>query len=530
MVTGDRDGGSVIVGALALAVTAMLVIATATARTTGSAIGAAAMADRAEARTSAELALRTVLLDLESRAQRGALTGTAALDVEGLRVATAERLDWSARRSLGLTVTGAGPSGSLDVVVEVGVGTASATASAEVRPWRTSDFALVSEHAATDPALSGAPRIDCTWPPGHPSRSSGCVDTPLVIGAVDGPVHSNEPLQVAGGTTLHSVVTTTSVAPPDPATAAAAADAPFGVEARAPVHLGRSTHEMLAETVVTCRFRGPTLIRFLGTGIRVTSPRSVPRADEPADDDERIGCGDADRSLLGAPVAIALPPSAVIEVVRDADVDCSAHPLGIGAEEDSERGWWCNGGDAFVWGQYQGLHTVVAEDNVQIVWDLTRDGDAADHGLGLVAGDSIVLRRPVGRPIRRIAPYGRNTSFAGPDIPPFGTFPLDAPTETARTWEAPRIDAALAALRGSVTIQNPFRGERHSGTLLIRGSVAGRFTGLFAFEERSGSGTLLNTTGYPVELRYDRRFTRTPPPALPTTDGGRLRIVRLDVG
>jgi len=235
-------------------------------------------------------------------------------------------------------------------------------------------------------------------------------------------------------------------------------------------------------------------------------------------------------------VTVELPPRTLIEVVRDPLHDCVDHPLGIEHGEDTERDWWCSGGDAFVWGRYRGAHTVLAEDYVQIVWDL-EPGDSAgaesalgNDLLGLVAGDSIVLRRPVGRPVRRTAPYGLNLAFSGPGIAPFGAYPLDAPTAVPMTWDEPRIVASLAALRGSVGVQNPFRGQVHPGPVRLEGSLAMRFRGVFSWEDRNDSGTLLGDMGYGLDLVYDRRLLTRTPPAMPLTDGGAVRIIALDAG
>jgi hypothetical protein len=297
---------------------------------------------------------------------------------------------------------------------------------------------------------------------------------------------------------------------------------------------------VVADTHVTCRFRGPTLLRFVGADVRVTSPRSVVRAGDAALGEGAIGCLGVDRGLLVDPTTIALPERAVIEVVRDDDVACAEHPLGLSLTEDTDRSWWCSDGDAFVWGSYRGARTVVAHDSIQLVWDVVPHGDEAAplipsefttrpprDVLGLVAGDSIVLRRLVSSPSGRTARYGDNIAFAGPDVPPFGAHPMDAPTPGPTTWDAPVIVASLVALRGAVGIQNPFFGKTHPGPLLIEGSVATRFRGLFAWEERTATGALRGSMGYPLVLRHDPSLVGLPPPGMPVTDGGAVRILSL---
>jgi len=498
---------------------------------------ASAAADGLEARAEAEYVLQEALLAVEHAVRVGDARG-GRIDVLAAEEAVGRLIDDLGPR-VGRDVAAAvheGRRGALEVRVEVTVGSRSAPASATVRAPVTSDLLWLTEHRAVDPTLLHAPRLTCSWPPGDPRRASACVDGSIDPGNLDGPVHSNEPLPFVDGTALTSSVSTSTPAGP-PLVGPVVTSGAFLAEHRHEITLPRDTRTVVADADVTCRFRGPTLIRFDDTAVRVRSPRSVPRTGDGATEDAPIGCGTLDRSALDGFVSVDLPPLAVIEVIRDDAVDCVDHPLGLSMDEDTEREWWCNGGDAFVWGDYRGSRTVIAEDSVQIVWDVepsvddaTVVGSSTGDTLGLVAGDSIVFRRPVGRPVRRVAPYGRNLPMAGPGIPPFGDHPLDAPTSLPSVWESPRVVAALTAQRGAVTIQNPFRGQRHIGPLSIRGSVVGRFTGVFAWEHRTSTGALLGATGYDVLLEYDPRLVDAPPAGMPMLEGQGIRILELDVG
>ena len=552
---GSQQDGSAVVVALALATVVLIVIGSTSGRVLSATAGTTGLLHREQARTIAEEQLMLTLAALDAGGAEADVRSGGAVDHTVHRVLAP---DLDAGRPGGNVIVavmsradrGHDVRQGLNVSVTVEVGTARHVASATVRPVVSIDHLLHSEFEVVDPVLRGQSRASCAATRSEGEIASGCLGTVVGPGRFDGPVHSNDAIVLAPGTTFTSILTTSHLAVGaggriGPAlwgedVAQAPGAAPFSLQHRSELSLPRRTRDVLEGATVTCRLRGPTLLRFDGPRVRITSPLSVPRAGDVAPEaaavEDTIGCLGIDRAGLAGVVVAELPPQAIIEVVRDPAMDCVDHPLGLASGEDTERDWWCNGGDAFVWGRYQHARTVVAEDNVQIVWNL-EPGDASSPQLageadllGLVAGDSIVLRRPVGRPVRRVAPFGLNLAFAGAQQPPFGAHPLDAPNATTTTWDSPRIVAALAALRGSVTVQNPFRGQPHPGPLRFVGSQASRFRGVLAWEERNSSGTLIGTMGYPTEWSYDRRFVSTGPPAMPLTGDGTILILELDVG
>jgi hypothetical protein len=540
------ENASVVATALALTFVLMIVMGAASLRVIAGVDGARALHDRTLAMATAEAAVVDAIAGLDAGGAAVAIArGTSVSEVQFLADQDGI-LEGGTESSVRLQIEAEEPRERIEVQSDVVVGGAHHSVTAIVRPRSTVDHLLLTGYEVLDPALLWHPRGECASVRVEPQRAPHCRPVVLGPGHLDGPVHSNDAIEVASGTTFGSVVTTSHLANSlegriGPAFWGSglepAANAPaFGLRYRQDVSLPRDVRDVIGGSAVTCRFRGPTLLRFDGQRVRVTSPRSMPRAGESQDPREAIGCFGVDRVALGGVVVVDLPDRTVIEVVRDPILDCVDHPLGLAHGEDTERDWWCTGGDAFVWGRYRGTHTVLAQDHVQLVWDV-EPGDAAeaandlgDDLLGLVAGDSIVLRRPVGRPIRRTAPYGLNLAFAGPNIAPFGAHPLDAPNAVPTAWDAPRIVASLVALRGSVTIQNPFRGQTHPGPVLVHGSLATRFRGVFAWEDRNDSGTLLGDMGYPLQLTYDRRLVRTTPPVMPLTDHGAVRILSLDIG
>ncbi len=547
MRTCNSEAGSAIVSALIVGLIVASVLTMLAGRSLSDSIASAAHIDRAQAASLAEYGVAAATAELNSGLAIE-LRRSAEAGVRALAVGLPEEGEVGPRSTAAVDVRVEydGLGGDILIVSRAEVGRHAHTLSARVRSRSSIDYLLLRNFETIDPIIFLRSRSECATRRDDEARASDCVSSALPAGVLDGPVHSNDIMGLSETTTVGSMLSTShlevvagSVAPAllEGSSTDRLAASPFGLHHRSEILLPRTTAAVARDTHVTCRFRGPTLIRFDGLSVRVTSPLSVARTDDAADADAVIGCAGVDRALLVSPTTIVLPQRAVIEVVRDVGSACSEHPLGISEEEDDARDWWCSGGDAFVWGTYLGARTVLAEDDIQLVWDVVPSaaGEAPEYGsnsgresvLGLVAGDSIVLRRIVGRPVRRVAPYGQNIAFAGDSIAPFGEHPLDAPSADATTWDAPVIVAALVALRGSVGIQNPTIGELHPGPATIEGSVATRFSGLFHWEDRTSTGALRGEMGYSFVLRYDPVLIDAAPPGMPVTDRGAVRVLGL---
>lgn len=538
----DQSGSAVVVAIVFAAVIAAVATATA-ARTASDTRAALATHDRTVARTTAEQVLLATLAGA-----KGTTWGEDLIARRPVDRTIAAALDGPTDARLRGVTASVRPDVAADLarlVVRAETPTTIAEASARIRPLVSADLLWLNEHRALDPALQGLPRAACVAPLGSAERDPGCRDLPVAASRFDGAMHANEGLVLSDGATIRAPASTALlIAGEDgrptptlgPGTTEALAGAPFSLIYRTELRLPRRISDVSGASGVTCRFRGPTLLRLDGPMLHVRSPRSFPRTGESTDPDAVIGCQGLDRAQLEDWASVTLPSSAIVEVVRDPLHDCVSHPLGVPPDEDTERSWTCTAGDAFVWGRYAGRRTIRAEDRVQIVWDVEpqadpdlAEGDESDL-LGLVAGDSIVLRRPVGPAVRRLAPFGRNLPVSGPGLPPFGEGPLAAPTLEEAAWEAPRIVAALAALRGSIGVQNPFRGERNHGPVTVVGSMAARFPGVFSWDIVNRRGDVVASTGYQLDIATDARLQVAVPPGLPHLVGGGLQVVTLDVG
>jgi hypothetical protein len=426
--------------------------------------------------------------------------------------------------------------GELRIVSSGRSGQETRSLEARVRPWNVADFQWVTDLELVDPIVTDATRGACMVHGGSAMLppDSGCEPADYrAEHRFDGPFHSNDAVTIVGPVEFGSSATTAWLMQDDdgafdPAFFGLPSSAPvppFGLGVRRRVVLPHAAAAVLTAGP-TCRFIGPTVIRFLGTSIRVRSPLSV---DGGTADTGPLGCPGLDATALDDFVEVGLPPAAVIEVVRGDSDRCGAHPLSITAGDDRDLERACFAGDAFVWGSYDGLRTVVAHDDIIAVWDIVRMDVADPHraAVGLIAGDSIVLRRPVGAPLRVVAPFGTNLPFGGSGLPPFGAWPLDAPLEAPALWDSPQLFASLVALRGSVRVENPAWGQQHVGPVRIVGSVAQRFRGPFSWERRSSSGSLQARMGYELDLSYDEDLLVRVPPMLPGIGDPSLRVLEL---
>jgi len=533
----SEEGGSALVAAASLAVLLAIIGLTLTARVTAGVRATAGALDRERAYAAAEgmLALTLERLGDDDQARRylaGEMTQNA-LDLPWQVLIVDDSFpDSSAEARVSMTRT---QHGEIRIESAARAGGEVRTLVARARHRSVADHVWVSDIEVLDPVLTATARGHCHVHGGSASLPEELECRPTAYGSgdrFDGPFHSNDAVRLEGSVDFGSSATTAWVSASQDGIAAPSFTGPGVMSDQSPFGLGVAGRIELPFGVEVdpadgpaCRFRGPTIIRFAGDSIRVRSPLSARGGDVASGP---IGCVGLDVAALGGFVAVALEPAATIEVTRgDAD-DCGAHPLGVTEDDDKDLERSCFAGDAFVWGAYAGRRALVAHDDIVIVHDIVRGAGQGDASvLALVAGDSVVLRRPVGPTLRVIAPFGTNRPFGGSDTPPFGTWPLDAPLQVSAVWDAPVIEASLVALRGSVRIENPAWGQEHAGRVTIRGSIAQRFRGTFRWERRTASGALQARMGYEHDLFYDHSLLERLPPGLPDIGESSLRMLEL---
>ena len=355
------------------------------------------------------------------------------------------------------------------------------------------------------------------WEPSTPTtkpRDLNYCGQGIVFAASDvleGPVHSNDSLLIAGGATFKDTVTTADPscnpgtgAPKPAAQCYRANDAGTpnfqrGIGWRGELPLPDSNDSLRKQVTpgqtnnLGCLYTGPTRIRFLapaagGTPLmRVWSRWSTAATLNP-------GCGSA-ADLQGAGATVAVPDNKLILVQNvpsgqssPASGPCAAGSIGDGLPlaDDWNRllgEYNCRQGTVYVEGALKGRVTIAADNNVVVTDDLTYAGGLnGTDTLGLIASNSVAIYHPIKR-------TDTNGSITWSDLP--------SPTKPDVT-----VHAAVLTLKHSFTVQTWQEGAR-LGTLTLFGSIGQKFRGPVGY---------VNTTGYVKNYRYDARLKYSPPP------------------
>lgn len=283
-----------------------------------------------------------------------------------------------------------------------------------------------------------------------------------------------------------------------------------------------------------CVYRGPTYIRF---HVDAGTPRMTVVSPLTPNGTAGAGCG---------PGRVDLPNGRVIYVERHTGGGVGAHPLGMNrgdvtvTEGQTETRWRYGtdfsptAGDVFVHGQVNGLLTVAAENDINIVHNMTYTSGKSldgDDMIGLVADNRVAIYHPVATReqrscstwwLSRCWSWGswstigvQNAPAIGRDLPPFasaGTLrDTSLPAGSGEVWQNATVHAAILALNRSFHVQNYNTGAR-LGTLEVFGAIAQRWRGPVA---------TTGGTGYDKQYEYDWRLRNVSPPHFPVPEGSR---------
>jgi Tfp pilus assembly protein PilX len=399
----------------------------------------------------------------------------------------------------------------------------------------------------------------------YAGRNSHCQAIYFAKGdVISGPLHTNDEIQVSCGNPGPAFQGTTTTSWNDPAKkfwvgtgSCSGSSAPSFTSGSpsfvAPLTLPPTNVALEAQADATvggtgCLYTGPTSIQLLATGkMNVTSPYTK-------------AIGGPNNCATGNNVS--LPGNGVVYVqgvpTDSSDYNYSAsdkthtqlngtatlsHPLGYPQRYDTTT-YGGRDGDVFLSGVLNGRLTIAADNNINVVDDVTYNNAATDM-LGLVANNFVQTYNPVGL---SASSYSSSTTYgSGDQVSSSGSVytslvsnnrnhtPSSSPTywslvsdntpssacdgsfdnnnycnlkrvttytSPGSAFNDPVINAAILAVNHSFRVQNYDKGGS-LGTLHVFGAIAQRFRGIVG---------LIGSTGYLKDYNYDTRLKYQSPP------------------
>ena len=372
----------------------------------------------------------------------------------------------------------------------------SKTITAKLTPSSFLKYIYYSDIEVVDPALAKTTDARCStyYYSGRSGAPSGtCSEIQWTGGdTVDGPLHSNDALQINGSVNFTRTETGTSWKTPTiPGHYWWGTGTPLSVQPRPEdvVPLPQTNQELqtVAASGSGCVYSGETRIKFTGATMQVLSPGTR-------------GPGVPPRCYNtlspNAEQSVAIPSVIYVTDTSGACGPVDAQGTAVGypqANEDttarSISPYNCAKGDAFVEGTLTGRTTLATSDNIIVTNDINYStGVSGTDVLGLIADNYVWVYHPVKSDGTNLKPTGNPGVF--------------------------HIDAAILSVKHSFVVQNWDAGEvlspvggAVSTKLTIRGSIAQKFRGPVGTTRSDGS-----RTGYLKNYVYDDRLQNLPPP------------------
>lgn len=249
-----------------------------------------------------------------------------------------------------------------------------------------------------------------------------------------------------------------------------------------------------------CLYTGATRITFVGNQMKVYSPNTT-AAGTPSQ------CLDVGNS--GNEQTKAIPP---VIYIKPAAGTCTGVGYPRAGEDVINRRTTdydpCRG-TAFVEGKVDGQVTVSAEEDIVVTADLTLNDPLDTDIVGLVAGNFVWVYHPV-----EVRKSGKSKD-------------LLANKDAVRN-----IEAAILSLRHSFVVQNWAEGDKLSkgsdkgSKLRVYGAIAQKFRGPVG----TGNGSADPATGYLKNYVYDERLQVLQPPYFLAADNAPWRVVQVTDG
>ncbi len=406
------------------------------------------------------------------------------------------------------------------------------------------DYLYFTDYETTDPAtypVSGFNSNNDTWAQtncalhwydprvgGPPYDNSHCVDINFVSGdVINGPLHSNDAIMTCGSPTFNGKVTTSWVGSGSPIkryrtnsggscggnpTFANSGDPKYADPlTMPPSNLAIKVKADKSLGGAGCLFTGPTSITLNAAGtMTVVSPFTKASA---------TTTNNCAGGTLASPSTQALPANGVIYVqavpasASDPNYNATCitstqmgwasgpptvqHPLRYPQRYDISQ-YGCMDGDVFLKGTLKGRLTIAAENNVDVIGNVTYQGGSGGSDLlGLVANNYVEIYHPVGDCGSGSSPCDNGSKING-------YYNLDDVAGGLGTsFNNPNVNTAILSVNHSFRVQNYQYGDNTLGTITVYGAIAQKYRGTVGTNGNSG---------YTKTYTYDQRMKYQSPP------------------
>jgi type II secretory pathway pseudopilin PulG len=410
-----------------------------------------------------------------------------------------------------LQVTGkSGPGSGRDV---------SRTITANLRTKGFLSFIYLSDIEVTDPGIAGTSTTNCSkyyYANAGRKNYSGCGEIQWTGGdTVNGPLHSNDALQINGAVNYRNAQTETSCPATDPnaavpstalayvcstpktwwGTAAAGSLSGYSPHYAAPIALPDGNDSLAtyttpgadgAQTGPGCYYTGATKITFSGTTMSVLSPSTT---------SNKTPSRCYNYLSPGTTQTVAIPPVIYVDETasscsyRAAGYPATSEAVTVGANDanywtstggNKTTNYRCGRGTAYISGSADAQTTVAAADDIVVTGNLSvADNLTTTDVIGLIADNNVWVYHPL-------------TSTS-----------TELLASSARVTV---IQAAILSVSHSFVVQNWGDGDP-LGTLNVTGAIAQKYRGPVG----TGSSTSIST-GYHKNYVYDPRLAYLQPP------------------
>jgi Tfp pilus assembly protein PilX len=349
------------------------------------------------------------------------------------------------------------------------------------------------------------------------------------VDTVNGPLHSNDAIRICGDPDFNGNVTTswnpatgnkwvngggtcgsgpTFSRPGDPKYADPLTMPPSNIAIKADADVGLGGNG--------CLYTGPTAITLNSDGtMTVVSPGTLSRSSSSSV--SVTNCVGTNKPLpTSGVIYVQNVPSGSTDPNYTAGCRTSTqlegsstvnHPLGYPQRYDPTT-YGCKNGDVFLKGTLKGRLTIAADNNIDVIGNVTYStGTGGNDLLGLIANNYVEIYHPV---TNGSAP---STDRDGSQVN--GYYNLDLPGSST-AFHNPTIQAALLSVAHSFRVQNYKYGEDNLGSITINGAIAQKYRGIV--------GTI-NTSGYGKNYNYDTRLKYQSPPHFLTPIAAAWQIV-----